>query len=75
MLIFANGEDKEHCAAHIKRGEPGCMTRVVGPAAETTTVLINVLSAHKTRKISERSILVLSTTHNIKIWLCIRLAL
>jgi len=40
MLIFANGEDKEHSTAHTNRGEPGRLTRVVQPTAETTTVLI-----------------------------------
>jgi len=40
MLIFANGEDKEHSTAHINRGEPSCMTRVVQPTTETMTVLI-----------------------------------
>ena len=40
MLIFANGEDKGPCTAHINRGEPGRMTRVAEPTAETKTVLI-----------------------------------
>jgi hypothetical protein len=41
MLIFAKIEDKEHCTAHINRGEPGRMTRVQRQQQKLRLYLLN----------------------------------